>query len=69
MLLAADHPLPPEEKAWLEERCRTCAKRFDEEYERLQGGANPREVRDEMDATVEKLTQALRERAKKLAPA
>jgi hypothetical protein len=64
-LIRAPHkPLKDEDRKWLVERCKAWSKDFDSALAALDGGEDPVKVRDRMDAVVDKLTKALRERAK-----
>jgi hypothetical protein len=63
LLLAEHKPLSEAERKWLGERCRAWAEKFDQQLTALEAGEDPLQVRDAMDATVNQLTKALRERA------
>jgi hypothetical protein len=64
-LILADHQgLSAADQAWLVERCRTWAAKFDAQRTAIEGGADPAAVRAEADETVRKLMTALRERAR-----
>ena len=72
-LLTAEHaPLEPKDRDWLLERCRTWAKKFDQQLtaaEQLPFGATVAEVqavRSGMDETVSKLIVALQKRSVEL---
>jgi hypothetical protein len=67
-LLEAEHPsLSPEDREWLHERCRAWLKKFDEAAAALEAGNDQVAVRDEVDAVVNRLVHALRERAARAA--
>jgi len=64
VLLLADHrPLAAADRDWLRERCRAWSQAFDQQLVALENGAAPNDVRAEMDKVVDKLTNALRQRA------
>ncbi len=67
LILAEHRPLKAEDRKWLVERCRAWAARFDRHLADLEAGKDALEVRREMDQTVERLVQALRERARRAA--
>jgi hypothetical protein len=58
---------PTPTRQWLIERCLAWREKFDEQLLALENGAEVGEVRDRMDALVNKLVNALRERAGQLA--
>jgi hypothetical protein len=63
-LILADHrPLPPADKAWLIERCKAWAKKFDDSLAELESGKDVTTVRKQMDTTIDTLIARLRERA------
>jgi hypothetical protein len=65
-VLAADHrALPPDDKAWLADRCVAWGTKLDRHLADLQAGRLADEVRAAADETVEKLIEALRTRAEK----
>jgi hypothetical protein len=68
-LIAAPHPqLPAGDRAWLVERCQAWRSRLETELAELNAGTKPVEaVRDETDAVIRKLMNALRQRARSLA--
>lgn len=67
-LLLAEHPaLSSSDREWLHERCRVWAQRLDEHLVALESGANPLQIREEADATVRRLIDALRRRADEIA--
>lgn len=63
LLLAEHRPLAAADRDWLRERCRAWSQSFDQQLVALENGAAPNEVRAEMDKVVDKLTNALRQRA------
>jgi hypothetical protein len=66
LIFAAHRPLPPQERQWLVENCRTWGRKLDKKLVALESGQNVLEVRDETDALIQELMGALREQAKKL---
>jgi hypothetical protein len=63
VLLRADHkPLAPADREWLKERCRTWSGMLDQHLADLNAGKDVPAVRNEADATIRKLVQALRGR-------
>lgn len=63
-LIAADHPqLAARDRDWLRERCTAWRGRIDEHLAALAATSEVAAVRSEADATVNKLIQALRDRA------
>jgi hypothetical protein len=63
-LIVAEHkPLPEDDRKWLRERCRAWAEKFDRHLAALEAGEDVEKVREAMDATVNQLTKALRDRA------
>ena len=56
-------PLPEADRVWLKDRCRAWAGKFDRYLSELERGTSPLTVREEMDATVKQLSEALRKRA------
>jgi hypothetical protein len=68
VLILSEHPpLPPDDRKWLVEKCREWAAKIDRHLADLEAGKDPGVVRDEVDATAEKLIQALHLRAKQSA--
>lgn len=68
VLILSEHaPLPPEDRQWLVSRCRDWAGKLDRHLAALEAGGDPVQVRAEADATIDKLIQALRSRAKERA--
>src|SRR5262249_35293261 len=65
LILAEHKPLPPEDKAWLVERCQAWAKKLDQHLADVEAGKDVLEVRAEADETVSKLIKAIRGRAEK----
>ena len=66
LILAEHRPLSAEDRTWLINRCRAWAAKLDKHLADLEAGEDPPKVRDEADATIRKLIQSLRERAKLL---
>jgi hypothetical protein len=63
-LIEADHPsLSAEDRAWLRERCRAWQEKFDDALAAVEAGRDPAAVRAEVDATVNRIVEVLRERA------
>jgi hypothetical protein len=63
-LILADHrPLAPPDSSWLVDRCRTWAKKLDEHLVDIEAGKDLDTVRSQVDATVARLVQVLRDRA------
>jgi hypothetical protein len=67
LILSPHKPLSAEDREWLVEKCRAWAAKLDTHLVSLEGGAEVPKVRDEADATIDKLIKALRDRAKSLA--
>jgi len=67
LILSPHKPLAAQDRAWLVEKCRAWAAKLDAHLAALEGGASAAQVRDEADATINKLIAALRERAQALA--
>lgn len=67
LILSEHEPLPPEDRAWLRERCRAWAKKLDAQVAALETGAEPELIRQKTDETIRKLIDALRKRADSLA--
>jgi hypothetical protein len=64
-LIAADQAhLPQDQRAWLVERCRAWAGRLDDAIHALEHGAPPDRVRADADAIINRLINALRDRAR-----
>ncbi|MBI1916752.1 MAG: hypothetical protein HYS12_18760 [Planctomycetes bacterium] len=64
MLILSDHqPLSPADRQWLVNRCRLWARNVDRHLNALEAGVDWRQVRTDADETVEKLIEALRQRA------
>ncbi len=63
LILSPHKPLAAQDRTWLVEKCRAWAARLDAHLAALEGGASAAQVRDEADATINKLIAALRERA------
>ena len=69
-LISAPHkPLAPEDRAWLVERCQAWSAKFAAQLQSLRDGRDPLEIRGETDATIRKLIDALKARAKERAVA
>lgn len=67
LILAEHRALAAEDRAWLVERCRAWAARFDAHLAAVEAGRDPGTVRAEADATVRALIEALRARTRDLA--
>ena len=67
LILSPHKPLSARDRAWLVEKCRAWAAKLDAHLAALEGGASAAKVRDDADATINKLIEALRDRAKSLA--
>lgn len=63
LLLAEHRLLAPDDRTWLEERCRAWADQLDDQLARLEAGEDARSVRNSTDQTITKLVIALRNRA------
>jgi hypothetical protein len=63
LILAPHTPLKEADRKWLVERCRAWSGKFDRYLTDLEAGKDVIAVRDEMDATVEQLVKALRQRS------
>lgn len=64
-LILAEHPsLAAADRDWLRERCRVWAAKLDSHLAAIEAGQNVTEVRDAADETVNKLINAIRDRAK-----
>jgi hypothetical protein len=62
-LILADHePLSADDGQWLVGKCREWAAKIDEQLVALEAGAEPHDVRAQMDTTINKLVQTLRGR-------
>lgn len=67
-LIAAPHrPLAPEDRAWLVERCQAWSSKLETHITALESGADVEEVRADADATINKLIEALKQRAAQVA--
>lgn len=64
LILSPKGPLGDEDRRWLTDRCRAWAVAIDGHLTALEGGDDPRVVREAADATVRKLITALRDRAR-----
>jgi hypothetical protein len=64
LILAEHKPLSEKDRQWLKERCRTWAGKLDLQLTALEAGEEPLKVRDNVDAIVKRLVDALHERAK-----
>ena len=67
LILSPHKPLSARDRAWLVEKCRAWAAKLDAHLAALEAGASAAKVRDDADATISKLIEALRDRAKSLA--
>jgi hypothetical protein len=66
-LIVADQAhLPPDQRAWLVEHCRTWAGKLDQAIHALEEGAPPERVRADADAILNRLITVLRERARSI---
>jgi hypothetical protein len=64
-LILAEHTgLSPDDRAWLVERCRAWSAKLDDAIHALEGGTPFEQVRADADGIVNRLTSALRDRAK-----
>lgn len=63
LILAEHRSLSAPDRAWLVERCRTWATKFDDAIRDLEQGEGGEVVRETVDRTVASLVKALRERA------
>ena len=64
LMLSPHGPLAPADRQWLVERCQKWATALDQQVVDLEAGKDPAEVRTQADMTIQKLIDALRERAK-----
>ena len=64
LILAQHQPLAAKDREWLVEKCRAWAAKLDKHLTDLEAGQEPLKVRAEADETVQRLIQALRDRAK-----
>ena len=64
LILSPHRPLPAQDRAWLVERCRAWAVRFDGYLASVEGGKDPLEIRNQADETINRLIDTLRDRAK-----
>ncbi len=63
-LILADHkPLSPEDRQWLVGKCKEWAAKLDAHLNHLEAPGDPVQVRNEVDETVRRLIQALKDRA------
>ena len=67
LILSPHKPLAGQDRTWLVEKCCAWAAKLDAHLAALEGGASAAKVRDDADATINKLIAALRDRAKSLA--
>jgi hypothetical protein len=63
LILAEHRPLKAEDRQWLVDKCRLWAQKLDRHLMALEAGLDYRDVRDEVDETITKLSDALRQRA------
>jgi len=66
LLLAEHRPLDAKTRDWLRERCRAWADKLDQQLSALEKGADPLQVRTEVDQIVDRLVDALHAKAKEL---
>ena len=66
LILSPHKALAAQDRAWLVDKCRAWAAKLDAHLAALEGGASAAQVRDDADATINKLIAALRDRAKAL---
>jgi hypothetical protein len=66
LIFAGHAPLPAKDRRWLVDKCRLWADKLDRHLEALEAGQDPRQVRAQVDATVNALIAALRARANTL---
>jgi hypothetical protein len=64
LILAAHAPLSAPDRAWLRAKCRVWAAKLDRHLADVEGGAEPLQIRAEVDETVRALVGTLRERAR-----
>lgn len=62
-ILLADHPLPAEDKQWLKDRCQQWAAAIDNHLAELEGGMSVQDVTERVDATVTKISAAIKGRS------
>ncbi len=63
LILSNYGPLPPDEKAWLIEKCKEWSRAMDAHLAAAEAGGDPVAVRGDVDATVRGISQTLRARA------
>ncbi len=63
LILAEHSPLSAADRAWLVEKCRAWAAKFDAERLAIEAGRDPASVRAEVDETVRRLVRRVRDRA------
>jgi hypothetical protein len=67
LLLAAPRkPLAEADRAWLQQKCRDWASKFDVQIAQLQAGAAVDSVRQQADDTVRSMCDAIKQRAAQL---
>jgi hypothetical protein len=64
LILSEHRPLSADDRQWLVEKCRAWAARLDAHLAAVETGDDPIKVRAEVDETVRKLIEAVRERIK-----
>ncbi|MBA4191072.1 MAG: hypothetical protein C0467_24060 [Planctomycetaceae bacterium] len=62
LILSPHAPLAPADKEWLKAKCREWAGKMDTSLAALEAGADPVQVRGQIDETITRLAKALRER-------
>ena len=62
LILSSCGPLPPDEKAWLIEKCKEWSRVMDAHLAAAEGGGDPVAVRGDVDATVRGISKTLRDR-------
>ncbi|MFO0825075.1 MAG: hypothetical protein U0792_18460 [Gemmataceae bacterium] len=62
LILSPHTPLAPTDQEWLKAKCREWAGKFDASLAALEAGADPVQVREQVDETVHQLAKALRQR-------
>ena len=67
LILAEHRPLTPETRKWLVGKCRAWATDFDRYLVELERDGDVTKIRNDMDATVDKLAAALRKKADEVA--
>jgi hypothetical protein len=63
VILAAHRPLSPQDRQWLVRTCREWATKLDQHLADLESGTDLRELRVQVDETVRRIVQSLRNRA------